>query len=389
MKRFTFRTLALALLLAVIAGGYYYFVARERPVPVVIGTVEQGLVESTVTNTRVGEVKACRRAYLSPAVGGQIALLNVKEGDHVQAGEVLLELWNRDLKAQLELVRRECEAAEAKIREACANAERAERDAARISRLREKGLVPESEADKVMAEAVVESARCHAAKASAEACHDKIKTVQAQLEKTILRAPFAGTVAEINGEVGEYTTPSPVGVTTLPAVDLTDTSCLYIKAPIDEVEAPRIRLGMKTRIRIDAFPGKVFSGRVQRIAPYVLALEKQARTVDVEVSFDKDAVGVQLLPGYSADVEIIVASRENTLRIPTEAVIDGNKVLVYDKASGRLKRRDIKTGLSNWRFTEVLQGLRAGELVVVSVDRKGVRPGALAVAENLDETRPD
>ena len=389
MKHFISRILVFIFLLTVIVGGYYYLVAREKPVPVVIGTVEQGLVESTVTNTRVGEVKACRRAYLSPAVGGQIALLNVKEGDHVQAGQILLELWNKDLKARLEFARRECEVARVKIQEACANAKRAEQDAARMDRLREKGVVPKSKADKAMAEAVLESARCQAAKASLEACRDKIKTVQAQIERTILRAPFAGTVAEVNGEVGEYITPSPVGVTTLPAVDLTDTSCLYIKAPIDEVEAPRVRLGMRVRIRIDAFPGRIFSGRVRRIAPYVLALEKQARTVDVEVSFDKDAVDVRLLPGYSADVEIIVASRENTFRIPTEAVMDGNKVLVYDKASGRLKMRDIKTGLSNWRFTEVLQGLRAGELVVVSVDRKGVRPGALVVPEDQGRTRSD
>ncbi|PIQ40119.1 MAG: efflux transporter periplasmic adaptor subunit, partial [Thalassolituus sp. CG17_big_fil_post_rev_8_21_14_2_50_53_8] len=75
---------------------------------------------------------------------------------------------------------------------------------------------------------------------------------QARLAQTQLRAPFAGIVAEVNGEVGEYATPSPPGVATPPAIDLIDERCLYVRAPIDEVDASVIRVGMDARVTLDA-----------------------------------------------------------------------------------------------------------------------------------------
>ena len=80
---------------------------------------------------------------------------------------------------------------------------------------------------------------------------------------------------------------------------------------------------------LDAFGERRFEGRVRRIADYVLDVEKQARTVDVEVEFVDPEDIEQLLAGYSADVEIILDVRKDTLRIPTEAVIDGDRVYVF------------------------------------------------------------
>ena len=87
-----------------------------------------------------------------------------------------------------------------------------------------------------------------------------------------------------------------------------------------------------------------------------------------------------MLPGYSADIEVILAERANVLRIPTEAILEGNKVLVLG-ADNILQQRQIKSGLSNWEFTEVLAGLEENENVVVSVDRDGVEAGAHAESE--------
>jgi HlyD family secretion protein len=199
--------------------------------------------------------------------------------------------------------------------------------------------------------------------------------IDAQLERTRLRAPFAGIIAEINGELGEFVTPSPVGIPTPPTVDLIDSSCLYISAPIDEVDAPNIRAGLPARISLDAFQDRVFSGHVRLVAPYVLDQEKQARTVEIEAEID-DADKSGLLPGYSADVEVILASRDDTLRIPTSVISNGNIVLVYDAARGRLEERSIETGIANWEFTEVTSGLSEGERIVSSIDREGVRGGA-------------
>ena len=131
----------------------------------------------------------------------------------------------------------------------------------------------------------------------------RVDVTKAHLERTQLYAPFAGVIAEINGELGEFVTPSPVGIPTPPTVDLIDASCLYISAPIDEVDAPRVRAGLPARISLDAFPDRVFPGHVRRVAPYVLDQEKQARTVEIEAEFD-DPEKAGLLAGYSADVEV-------------------------------------------------------------------------------------
>ncbi len=199
----------------------------------------------------------------------------------------------------------------------------------------------------------------------------------ALFEKTRLRSPFAGVIAEINGEVGEYITPSPPGVATPPAVDLIALDCLYVSAPIDEVDAAAIELNMPARISLDAFRGRTFNGHVSRIAPYVKEFEKQARTVDVEVAFDTLPGKLTLLIGYSADIEIILNQRESALRLPTEAVIDGNQVLLYEATTGRLNKRQFKPGLSNWTSTEVVEGLREGDDVLLSLDTEGAIDGAL------------
>ena len=112
-------------------------------------------------------------------------------------------------------------------------------------------------------------------------------------------------------------------------VDLIDNTCFYITAPIDEVDVPKIAPGMTARVSLDAFGDRRFAGKVRRIAPYVLDREKQARTVDVEVEFTLPEDIRKMLAGYSADVEIILDVRQNTLRIPTEAVLEGNRVFVY------------------------------------------------------------
>jgi HlyD family secretion protein len=192
-------------------------------------------------------------------------------------------------------------------------------------------------------------------------------------------------VAKITGELGEFTTPSPPGIPTPPAVDLIDDSGLYVTAPIDEVDAPAIRLKMPARISVDAFPGRKFKGQVRRIAPYVLEVEKQARTVDVEVEFSDRAETQVLLVGYSADVEIVLDARDNVVRVPTSAIQEGNRVLAYRMGLG--EERNIATGLSNWQFTEVTSGLTLGDEVVLSLEKPGVKAGAKLVPEK-PESRP-
>ena len=371
----------IAALILVVVVGVIQFFSRTEPVSVQVQQVDRGKVETIVANTRAGTIKACRRAHLSPPGGGQIAALHVRVGDRVESNQLLLSLWNDDLQAQERLARGDLRAAEANAEQVCLKADEAKREGERQKRLNQQGQISEEQYERAMTSVQTTKASCRAARAQIQIATARIEVAAAAMERTLLKAPFAGYVAEVNGEVGEYVTPSPPGIPTLPAIDLVDSSCLYVSAPIDEVDAPVIRTGMLARITLDAIPGKQFLGAVDRIAPYVLELEKQARTVDVETLFANPDEYKALIPGYSADIEIIVASRADALRIPTEAIMEGGQILVFPPSTGILEARHIETGLTNWQMTEVLSGLSQGEMVVTSVGRTGVAAGSQAQIE--------
>ena len=357
-----------------------WFSTRPEPLPVVLWKVERGTVEATVSNTRAGTIKACRRAKLSSPAGGQIARIKVKKGERVVAGQVLLELWNDDLQAQERLAQEQLNTSTTRAQEACTVAETAQRDAGRAQQLREQGFISQEGVERALSNAKARQASCDSARSEIEQSRSRIAVARAGLERMVLRAPFKGIVADISGELGEYVTPSPPGILTLPAVDLIDDSCLFVSAPIDEVDAATVKVGQDSRITLDAIKGKQFAGKVKRIAPYVLELEKQARTVEVEVEFAERLKADSLLVGYSADVEIIHQSHANVLRIPTQALLEDKRVLLY-RSDGVLQDRTVTTGLSNWEYTEIVSGLNEGDQLVVSLDRAGVKAGVRAQPE--------
>lgn len=366
--RFVIFTLIVALLSYAV-----WFATRPKPIEVELATIIRGTVESTVVNTRAGTVKACRRAKLAPATGGQIIKLEVKEGERVKQGQMLLEIWNSELTAKLELAQQQMLTAEKRRREACIVADNAHRQSRRIRQLVAKNFVSQERSDDADAKALARQASCDALTTDVKRAQAQIQVVQSGLERTVLTAPFAGIVARITGEIGEYATPSPPGIATPPVVDLIDDTCLYVSAPMDEIDAPKLKTGQFTRITLDALPGQVFTGKIRRIAPYVTEVEKQARTVDVEVDFDEPP-NLLLLVGYSADVEAVIDRHDDVLRIPAQAIRQKNKVLVLG-ADSKLEERSVETGLTNWAFTEVINGLEAGDQVFLTSDQDDVKAG--------------
>ena len=362
-----------ALLFLVVAYGVFRYANRPQPVVVTVVAVERGEVAATVVNTRAGTVRPCRRARLAPALGGIIARWPVREGMRVKKGDLLLALWDEDLAARRALAAARVEAAVAQAEAACQQAATAARIRDRYRGLDQAGSVPAETLDRLDGEVAAKEASCRAAQAAVTVERRQVRALDAELAKTRLYAPFDGIVAELNGELGEYLTPSPPGIQTLPAVDLIDPSCYYVVAPIDEVDAGRVAVGMEARITLDAFRDRTFAGAVRRIADYVREQEKQARTVDVEVAFRDPAVFSLMLAGYSADAEIVLARHEGVLRVPTEAVQGEDQVFVV--RNGRAELLRIATGLANWRYTEVVDGLAEGEVVITSLDREGVAEG--------------
>ena len=359
------------LLLLVIAAWYF---TRTDPLLVQVAKAERGVVEATVSNTRAGTVKACRRAKLAPPAGGQSHRLG-KKGQRVKANQSLLELWNDDFQAQERRAREQLATAQTQEQQACVQADLAEKEAERARQLKESGFISSEGLDQRISAAKVSRAGCEVARSQIDQSRSRVAVARASLERMVLRAPFDGIVADISGELGEYATPSPPGILTLPAIDLIDDRCMYVSAPIDEADAANIKVGQVARITLDAIKGKSFPGKVRRIAPYVLELEKQARTVEVEVEFVSPPNDENLLIGYSADVEIVHDSRTNVLRIPTQTLLEGKRVL-YLGTDGVLEERTVTTGLANWEQTEITAGLKEGEQIVMSLDREGVKAGA-------------
>ena len=367
----------IVILCVIVIAAIFFFNRQPKLIDVEIVHLEKGEVRATVSNTRVGTVKACRRSFLAPATGGQVAKLHVREGDSVKQNQLLMEVWNKDLKAQVKLQEFQVRANQATAEQVCQLAAVAEREARRASLQQKYAIVSDEVLDTKETDARAKRASCNASRESIAVSEAHLDAVQAAVERTFVFAPFDGRVAEINVEIGEYVTPSPPGIPTLPAIDLLDVSCLYVSAPIDEVDAPKIRTGMSACVSLDAFAEKRCSGMVTRIAPYVLEKEKQARTVEVEVKLTDPNDIKDLLPGYSADIEILLASKQQALKVPAEAVMENNRVLLM-QADGLLEERRFKPGLANWNTVEVLSGLNVGDKVVLSVGRDGVVAGAYA-----------
>lgn len=376
--RLTRRLLIVLLAVAGIAVVLRLTVLKPEVVAVEVARVERGVVEETVTNSRAGTVMARRRARLSPQVSGRVVALPHRKGDRVAQGELLLSLDDTVQRAQVALAGENVRTAEARAAEACLAAELASRELERGRALEADGITSTQTLDTLESTRDRANAACRAARAALDQARAQVHLAETELALTQVDAPFAGVLADVSTELGEWITPAPPGVPIPAVLDLIDTASVYVSAPIDEVDAERVRVGQEARVSIDSRPGEHLAAHLVRVAPFVLDTLEQNRTVEVEASLDDPAATMGLLPGTSADVEVILARASGVLRIPTGAVADQSKVLVL--SDGRLVERAVTTGMRNWQLTEIRTGLAEGELVVTSRDTTAVKAGARARA---------
>ncbi|MEE9229881.1 MAG: efflux RND transporter periplasmic adaptor subunit [Acidobacteriota bacterium] len=349
------------------------------PVEVSVETIGRGRVERTIINSKAGTVKARRRANLSPEIGGRVAFIGFREGERVSRGDVLLRLEDQDLQAGVKLSEREHEAAMATETQVCLSADLAGRDLQRNRELSRDNIVSEEMLDQLESRRDAERAACDATRANTRRSSAAVELARARLAKTVLRAPFDGVVAEVGSELGEWVTPSPPIMAVPGILDLIDPSSIYVSAPVDEVDSASIQAGLPARITLDPYPGQALEGKVVRVAPYVLDIQEQNRTVEIECDFVNLEINTRLLPGTSADVEIILEAHDEVLRVPAHALLEGDRVLVLE--DDHLEERQLEIGIKNWDYAEILGGLSEGDRVVVSLDRAEVRAGARAVAK--------
>jgi HlyD family secretion protein len=363
-----------------VAGGaaiLRWTVFRPAAVPVTVFQVDKGRVEDTVVNSRAGTVQSRRRAGMSPGIAGLVVEIPVQKGSRVNKGEVLLRLDDSEHQAQVHLASRSLEAAKAIAEQARFEADFAQQVLKRAQSLARNEVIAETTLDQDRTRALTGEAAVLAAQARVREAEAALDAATATLAKTVMTAPFEGVVLDITTEVGEWISPSPPGVFIPPVVDLIDPAALYVSAPIDEADVARLRVGLPVRITLDAFRGQPFAGSLTYISSYVETRQEQNRTLRVEAAFQDTPLPTNLLAGLSADVEVILDARDQVLRVPTYALLEGGRVLVVQ--NDRLIDTKVATGLHNWSFTEITSGLTAGERVVVSLDRPEVKAGALAI----------
>ena len=367
------------ILIALVAGGYWLQESYLAPQPeeVSVIKVDRGPVEWTVTNSKAGTVKARRRARLSPEIGGRVIDLPHREGDLIRTGDILLRLDDSVQQAQHQRAERDLVASEARRKQTCLAAKQASRELARYEALAERQIVSASLLDQLRSASETAAAACDASGASVNSAEATIEVIRTQIRKAVLRAPFSGVVAEVSVELGEWTTPSPPATPLPPAIEIIDTASIYVSAPMDEVDSARILAEQRARVTLDPFPDRSFDAVVVRVAPYVLDVEAQNRTVEIEAELEAAEFAAALLPGTSADVEVILDNLSHVLRIPTATLLQGNAVFLVEE--GILVRRPVETGLRNWDFTEIVSGLEVGDEIVTTLDRAGVQPGNAAV----------
>lgn len=353
------------------------------PIEVRVERVARGRVEATVTNSKAGTVEARRRSRIASEIGGQVVEVAHREGDRVQAGEALVRLSDRSQEAQLELARQGVAVAGAGLEDACLRRDRARRELARTRRLAERSVASEDRLDELQYRYDSARVACEGAQAELARAEAQEASAETELAKTVIEAPFAGIVAEVNVEMGEWVTPSPPLLTSPPVIDLIDPTSIFVSAPMDEVDSGAIRPGQPVKVTVDSRPGETFDGAVLRVAPYVLDEEAQNRTLEIEVALDDSKVAESLLPGTSADAEVVLDVRSDVIRVPTSALLRNERVLLLE--DGELVERAIEVGLRNWQFAEVRSGLEGGERIVVALDRLEIVAGARAVPDVASE----
>lgn len=363
-----------------------FWVFAPDLIPVSVVMVDRGRVEETVTNSRAGTVKARQRAKLSPEIGGRVAEIPHRKGARVRAGDVLLRVHDESQRAAVQMAEREMAVVQVKRERACLEAARAGREYLRYQQLSERDLVSTDLLDKYENLAQTTRVFCRQSEAEIARARSAITEAKAELAKAVLHAPFDGVVAELDIEVGEWTSPSPPALPIPPVLDLIDPSSIYISAPMDEVDSSKIKLAQPVRVTLDPFPGQHFQGHVHRIAPYVVDLEEQNRTVEIDVELEERGLASTLLPGTSADVEVILSTKDDVLRISPSTIFEGHKVFVVQH-DGRLSVRLLEIGVRNWDFVEILGGLAEGEQVVSSLDQEGLVEGLQVVVRNSSDTR--
>lgn len=329
-----------------------------------------------------GYIVAQRKAAVASKMTGRLTALMVEEGSLVKKGQILARMENADVNAAKDQVTANLANARAMLKQTEVERDNLRQDHDRFQKLIKGGYVSQSEYDAVNTRYLRSNEAVKALRASVESAAAALAGAEANLDYTLIRAPFDGVVLTKNADVGDIVTPLGASSTSKAAVvTLADMDSLQVEADVSETSITKIKVGQPCDIQLDALSDKRFRGQVHAIVPTV---DRAKATVLVKVRFqDRDT---RMLPDMSAKVSFL--SRELTLEelqprlaVNQAALISRDeKNIVYLIQDNKVRESSITTGDKLGDMQEVTAGLKPGDRVVLKP--KGLKDGAkIKVAE--------
>jgi len=321
----------------------------ELPAAGPTARVERGRLERIVVAT--GTIEPEKEVEVRPRVAGIVERILVKEGEHVEPGQVLLEIERELLESQL----REAEAA---VRAAEVQRRFAGIELERMERLREQGATSVQKLD--AARSSSDGAEAALAQAGA-----RRESLAVQLRYSTVRSPLAGRVLDVYVEEGNAVSPvtAVTGGTLLLSLAATDS--FHLKGLVDENEITRVARGQDARIRTEAFGDETFAGRVDEISPVGQRVQN-VTYFEVEIELLGDAAE-RLLPRMSGDADIVTEVVEDALWLPETALrYQGERIYVETLDGGEpsaSQPRDVRIGIVDGSRVQILEGLEPGTAV--------------------------
>jgi membrane fusion protein (multidrug efflux system) len=305
-----------------------------RPVAVEAAPVQVGTVRAVLS--AVGSLTADEKVDITTEVEGRITEISFQEGADVAAGDILFRLDDLAAKAAVAQTGADLSLAEANF-----------------------GRADALSAQKIATDKTRDEARFALEKARANA-----QLAQVNLDKTIIRAPFAGRTGLRKVSQGNYVTKG------LSLVTLQNIDPIKVDFRLPETELANVAIGNRISIEVDALPGRKFTGEVFAIDPQV---DVNGRAVQLRARIaNKDKT---LRPGLFARVDLVTAEHENAVQVPESALVtQGRDRLVYVVREGKAQPVRVTTGIRLPGKVEISEGLKAGDVVVVSGQQR-LRPG--------------
>jgi HlyD family secretion protein len=391
-------------------------ILKPPPREVELDTPRRGRIVQTITAP--GEVELVEEAKIASQIVGRVIAVEVKDGQRVKAGDILVRLDELPARARLDSSLARIEALRAAISRAEADRDKAQRDLARISQLADRQVVTPTEladARSAMSKAVAAASQARNELMEAEAM---LRASQQDLDYATIRAPIDGAIAALDVEVGEVVI---AGTTNLPGTVLMtvgDPSRLRVRADVDETDVPLVRPDQTARIYLLADSTHPVPGVVEQVAPKG---EKTGEVVTFETLVRVEAKDTALRAAMTATVEIEVKSADSVLGVPVQAVVHRRRKdlpdspairqwaeqhavsapnekardaearyikIVFVNEGGIARARPVETGISDEQRIEILAGLKESDSVIVGPFRAldELKDGDAVVLQTEEET---